>query len=184
MKASDKGHVSGCYKTFPGGGPPPPSARPWDRAEYQRLWLRMESRAWRTLAIVPGEDGMSTFEVANLIMSIGAYHGESIGLFDFRNVTVPRVLDVIEDVSRRMAPGERLLFATRSIRENLATIPLARATDGVVLCVSLGSTKLGFVEETVDQIGRDRFLGSIVVHAPRVRRPAPSATSWRNRLSA
>jgi hypothetical protein len=183
MTASNEGPISG----FPGAfasGRSQRSVRPWDRAEYQRLWLRMERRDWRTLAIVPGEEGMSTYEVASLIMSLGVHHGESIGLFDFRDIQIPRVVPVLESACGRMGQGERILFATRSIRENLATIPLARATDGVVLCVSLGSTDLGFVEETIDQIGRDRFLGSIVVRAPRPAPPAPPVTSWRRRLSA
>jgi hypothetical protein len=181
MTASDERPT----RDFPGAftaNRPRAGARPWERAEYQRLWLRMERRAWRTLAIVPGEEGMSTYEVASVIMALGVHHGESIGLFDFRDIQIPRVLPVIEAACGRMSQGERILFATRSIRENLATIPLARAADGVVLCVSIGTTSIGFVEETIDQIGRDRFLGSIVVRAPRGLSPVPPATSWRKRL--
>jgi hypothetical protein len=163
---------------------PPRIAHPWDRAEYQRLWLQMGSRDWRTLAVVPGEEGMSTYDVANLIMVLGVHHGESIGLFDFRDIRMSRVLEVIDGASRQLNSGERLIFATRSIRENLATIPLARATDSSVLCVSIGSTSMGFVAETIAQIGKDRFIGSLVVHGPRDEAPAPPLTLWRRRLEA
>lgn len=141
-----------------------PVGRPWDRPEYQRLWLRMGCRDWRTLAVVPSEEGMSTYDVANLIMALGVHHGESIGVFDFRDVSGCKALDVIRAALGQMRPGDRMIFAARSINENLATIPLARATDAVVLCVSIGSTSIRCVEETIAQIGRERFLGSLVIH--------------------
>jgi hypothetical protein len=162
----------------------PRSARPWERAEYQRIWLRVTSRDWRTLAVVPGEDGMSTLDVAQLITALGASHGESIGVFDFRDVRMSRALEVIREAEQQLERGERLIFATRSIRENVATIPLARATDGAVLCVSLGSTSMRFAEETIEQIGKDRFLGSLLVRAPNVEAPARPVTSLQNRLEA
>jgi hypothetical protein len=159
-------------------------SRPWERAEYQMIWLRVASRDWRTLAVVPAEDGMSTYEVATLLMTLGASHGESVGVFDFRDVKMNRAVDVIKDVERQLDRGERIVFATRSIRENLATIPLARAVDCVVLCVSIGSTSMGFATETVEQIGKDRFIGSIVVRAPQAEEDDKSVIELRRRLEA
>jgi hypothetical protein len=144
----------------------PQITRPWDRAEYQRLWMRVASRDWQTLAVVPVEDGVSTVDVANLIVALGASHGESIGVFDFRDVQMGRALEVIKAAERQLERGERLVFATRSIRANIATIPLARATDGAVLCVSIGSTRMSLAAETIEQIGREHFIGSILVRSP------------------
>jgi hypothetical protein len=163
---------------------PPPTARGWDRIEYQRLWLYMASRRWRTLAIVPAEEGMSTYEVASVIMGVGAHHGASIGVFDFRDVRLHRVLAVVEDACAHVMPGERLIFATRSIKENLATIPLARAADGVVLCATLGSTSIQLVEETLQEIGSERFLGSVLVREPRAKARAPARAGIWSRLEA
>jgi hypothetical protein len=165
----------------------PRSSRPWDRSEYQRLWLQMRSRDWRTLAVVPSEEGMSTYDVANLIMALGVHHGESMAVFDFRDVRGPKVLDSLRAAFGQMRPGDRMIFAARSISENLATIPLARATDRAVLCVSLGSTSIRRVEETIAQIGRERFLGSLVIHAlgdgvDGV--PVAPPVSWYRRLEA
>ena len=145
---------------------PPSTTRGWDRIEYQRLWLYMASHRWRTLAIVPAEEGLSTYEVASVIMGVGAHHGATIGVFDFRDVRLHRVLAVVADACEHVVPGERLIFATRSIKENLATIPLARAADGVLLCVSLGSTRISLVEETIQEIGKEHFLGSVLVRDP------------------
>jgi hypothetical protein len=156
-----------------------PRAARWDRAEYQRLWLSMESRAWRTLAVVPAEEDLCTYEIAKLIMSLGVHHGESIGLFDFRNVMLNQAIAIARAACEQTSPDERLIFAARSIRENLATIPLARAVDGVILCASIGSTSIGLVEETIDQIGKDRFLGSILVRRPPEPPPSRPLAPWR-----
>jgi hypothetical protein len=162
-------------------------SRLWERSEYQRLWLQMRCRDWRTLAVVPSEEGMSTYDVANLIMTLGGHYGESIGVFDFRDVRGPKVLGALRAAFGQMRPGDRMIFAARSISENLATIPLARATDRAVLCVSIGSTSIRRVEETIAQIGRERFLGSLVVHALGDGAggvPVAPPVSWYRRLEA
>lgn len=60
----------------PSDGPPlletslPFTTRGGNHVGYQRLWLHIASRTWRTLAIVPAEEGISTFDVAGLIMDV------------------------------------------------------------------------------------------------------------------
>jgi hypothetical protein len=116
--------------------------------------------------------GLSTIEVASLITSVGAHYGTRVGLFDLRDVRPNRALGVLAAACEDVQSGERLVFATRSIKENLATIPISRASDGVILCVAIGSTPLRLVQETIDQIGKDRFFGSLVLHVPPVRAEA------------
>jgi hypothetical protein len=160
----------------------PFTTRGGDPVGYQRLWLHIASRTWRTLAIVPAEEGISTFDVAGLITDVGVDHGASIGVFDFRDVQPDRALAAVAVACETHA--KHLIFATRSIKENLATIPLARAADGVVLCVSLGSTKISLVEETIDRIGKERFFGSVIVREPRASRSAPPRSSLRSRTES
>ena len=42
-------------------------------------------------------------------------------------------------------------------------MPVARTVDAAVLCVQLGLTKIAASRKAVEAIGRDRFLGTIVV---------------------
>lgn len=171
----------------PGAAPPhgaPRGACSPGRAEYQRIWMQLGSRDWRTLAVVPGEEGMSTYDVAIVLMELGVAHGESIGVFDFRDIRMNQALEVIRGAKSQLERGERIIFATRSIRENLATIPLARATDCAVLCVTIGSTSMDFAAETTEQIGKEHFLGSILIRAPRRGTPRPVVTEWQRRLEA
>jgi hypothetical protein len=142
----------------------------------------MEERDWRTLALIPADDGVSTYDVASLIVAIGARQGATIGLFDFRDVRMNRVYGVIDEVAASMRDDERVVFAARSVKENLATVPLARSTDGAILCVTLGSTPLSLIEEAVDKIGRDRFFGSLVVHPLSRDMPGVEPSPWFRQL--
>jgi hypothetical protein len=136
----------------------------WDLVDGERIWLGTQTRPWRSLAVVSGADGLSTYEVARLITHLGGQHGESIDLADVRDVPLNRVSAVLAVARSLVDRGDRVVFATRSIQENIAAVSCARAADCVVLCVSLGTTSIGLVEETIRLIGKESFLGSILLH--------------------
>src|SRR5689334_10513061 len=99
---------------------PPAGTRAQDRFEYQRLWLRLDARAWGTLAIVPCEERLSSYGVATLVTAVGVHHGESVDLFDLRDIRMNRVSHVVEAADGYVSRGDRVIFATRSIKENMA----------------------------------------------------------------
>lgn len=176
MKASDDDTAPDSTRP-PTPGMPSAGAEAWDRADYQRIWVATQSRAWRTLAVVPVDAGVSTHEVANLITALGLHHGELVSVADLRYVRLNRVPAFLEVASELVNRGQRVVFAARSIKENLATIPLARAADGVILCVSLGATLLGSIEDAIEQIGKERFLGSLLIKSPGKDARAPARRS-------
>ncbi len=56
-----------------------------------------------------------------------------------------------------------LIFSVDSILNNTHVIPLCRSVDGVILCIELGTTTIKSVRRTVEIIGNDSILGSIVL---------------------
>jgi hypothetical protein len=152
----------------------------WDRTDWQRMWLRTQSRDWRTLALVPGDDQTSTFDVANLIARLALDHGESIHVADMRELRLKYVDAFLEGTRWDASQGDRIIFATRAASANLTTVAVARAADCAILCVSLGSTSLDSVRETIEQIGRKHFLGSLVVRgAMRADSQSRALSPWR-----
>jgi hypothetical protein len=136
----------------------------WNDPSWQKIWLAIQAKDWRSLAIVPGNTGLSTLELAQALVDVGWQHrGLPIGLADLRNVTLPYIDSVIDEVRSHICSGERVLIALRSVFENPASVPIAQAADGAVLCISLGNTKIAGAEETLEQVGKGRFLGSIIV---------------------
>jgi hypothetical protein len=135
----------------------------WDRTDWQRMWLRTESLDWKTLALVPGDDQTSTFDVANLIARLALDHGESINVADMRELRLKYVAAFFESIRCESNRGARTILATRSTSTNLATVAIAQAADCAVLCVSLRTTSLGGIRGTIEQIGQKHFLGSLLV---------------------
>jgi hypothetical protein len=115
---------------------------------------------------VPGDDQTSTFEVANLIARLALDHGEAIRVADIRALRMKHVDAFLEGIRWEASQGTRVIFATSSASASLATVPVARAADCVILCVSLGSTALSAVRDTIEHVGRKHFLGSLLVTPP------------------
>ena len=136
----------------------------WNDPSWQQIWLAIQSKEWRSLAIVPGSRGISTLELAQILVDVGWQHrGLPIGLADLRNITLPYIDSVIDEVRAHVDNGERVLIALRSVFENPATVPIAQWADGALLCVSLGNTKMTGAEQTLEQVGKARFLGSVIL---------------------
>lgn len=151
----------------------------WACADWQRMWLRTQTQEWRTLALVPGDDQTSTFAVANLIARLAFDHGESVRVADLRALRPKHVVAFLEGTRWEATQGTRIVFATRSVSTNPATAPVARGADCAILCVSLGSTSLRSIKETIQEIGRKHFLGSLLVRASTELASAKRAPSLR-----
>jgi hypothetical protein len=147
--------------------PRPRSAAPQsDDITLQRLWLAMIRREWRSLAVIGGSKGLPTIEVANLMAQMAWwYRGESSCVFDFRDVGLRLVDHQIQTLQYQMQTeqGDRAIIALRSVFENPTAVPFAQAVDAVVLCVGIGATDMASAEKTIVDIGRERFLGSIII---------------------
>jgi hypothetical protein len=157
--------------------PPPPhpdsslikheSARPnaLDDLNSQLLWLATQRRPWRTLAVVGGSEGVPTMEVANMLSRLAWwYRGQPSSVADFRDLSLRLVEYQLGDLALQLERGAgSVMIALRSMTENPTVVPVARAVDAVILCVQLGATDIKSSRKTVEAIGRDRFLGTIVI---------------------
>lgn len=73
---------------------------------------------------------------------------------------------MLEKFAEQQGANMRFIFAVDSIIERTYTIPLCRTVDTVILCLALGMTSFKAVTRTVEIIGRERIMGSIIL-APR-----------------
>jgi hypothetical protein len=137
---------------------------PLDDVELQKLWIAASRRDWRSLAIVAGSKGLATLEVANVIAKIAWwYRGYSSSVFDFRDLRLRLLEYHMRQVAEHMRQGDRAIFALRSIAENPTASPLAQAADAVILCVGIGKTLMAAAEKTIEEIGRERFIGTLIL---------------------
>ena len=138
---------------------------PVNELDRERIWMRAQNRKWRTLAVVPASDtdSLASFEFANLLMDTGRQHGDPITIADLRRVRLIKAPAILQVVDSLVESGSRVIFGTQSIAENVASICFAKAADCAILCVSLGATTVAAAREAIEQIGKDRFLGTVIL---------------------
>ncbi len=147
-----------------------------DDVRLQKLWLAAERRRWRSLAVIAAGKAMDTLPVAEMFAKIAWwYRGEPSCVFDLRDLSLRLAEHQVQEVRAQIDAGSRVIIALRSIFENPTTVPIAREADAVLLCIGLGKTKFKSAEKTIDEIGRDRLVGSIVLRPAKKGPPAKAA---------
>jgi hypothetical protein len=135
-----------------------------DDVRLQKLWLATQRRPWSSLAVVPANRSTDTLPVAEMLARIAWwYRGQPSCVFDLRDVSLRLVEYQIAEVQAQIEGGSRVFIALRSIFDNPTAVPIGRQADAIILCTVLGRTDLRAAQKTIDQLGRDRVLGSIVL---------------------
>jgi hypothetical protein len=147
--------------------------------DAQRLWLEIQRRQWSSLVLVPADPGASAASIAASLTKAGAALGdpelrvlnaEGMGTEAIRGVIAD--LKLMADLSTRAVSATtgnpwRVVVTIESVLSNPLGIMLAQAADLALLCVRKRKTKLASVQRTVELIGRDLFIGSVVLSSGR-----------------
>ena len=59
--------------------------------------------------------------------------------------------------------GDWVIVPLDPIGDNPNAVPIARATSGALLVVNLGESLMTSARTAIDAVGRERFLGSVVI---------------------
>jgi hypothetical protein len=157
-----------------------PKARFWDDIRLQKLWIALQRRPWRSLAVLPGSEPADTMEIAEVLGQIAwTYQGEPTTVLDLRDVSLRLAEYQIRESQQQAESGVRVLIGLRSIAENPASSLVARESDAALLCLELGSTHLQSALQTIEEVGRERIVGSLLVRRHRVRR---GRRGWKEQL--
>jgi hypothetical protein len=147
---------------------PEPRVEPWRDPEWQRLWLAVECRPWRSLALIPASEGAAlefSLIVAVTLSRTGMIHlGRPLQVADATQVPLDQLVRFLSEVRRCTTDGERLLVALPPISNSPITTSIAQTVDAAVLCVLLEKMSSSQSKNTVKQVGHARFLGSAIFH--------------------
>jgi hypothetical protein len=145
----------------------------WDDVRLQKLWLGVEKREWRSLAVLGASQSVETIHIAELLAQLAwRYRGQPSGVCDLRDLSMRLIDYQVQEMHVQMAGGTRLVVSLRSMFDNPTAVPIAKQTDAVLLCIALGETNFKAAEETIAAVGRDRVLGSIVLRRRSSRKPS------------
>jgi len=138
----------------------------WRDPEWQRLWLALQSRPWRSLAIVPAAEGAPrdfSVRIAVTLSRTGMVHlGRPVQVADATNVPLAHLTQLMDEISRCTRDGDPIIVALAPTPGSPLTVSIAQATDAALLSVLLGRMSTAQMKRTVAQIGTSRFLGSAI----------------------
>lgn len=141
---------------------------PWLDPEWQRLWLSIQAKPWKSLALVPAGEGASdnfTVLVSVILSRTGMVHlGAPIQVADATKILLPQLAPFLDEVQRYATSGERIVIALPPSGRSPITVNIAQKTDAALLCVLLERMGWSEAKRTVSRIGASRFLGSAIFH--------------------
>lgn len=132
--------------------------------EWQRIWFSIRQHTWSSLALVPSHSGIDVVKVAQTLVATGRLQGERpVGLIDATGVQMSNIQQVIGSLGTVAERGEHAIVPVDAIQDNPSTIAIVQAASMALLVVRLGESLLASAQTTLDVVGRNRFIGSIVV---------------------
>lgn len=146
----------------------------WVDPDWQRLWLTVDRMPWRTLALIPAGNGGPpdfTLTLAVTLSRTGMTHvGGPILVADGTQVPLNQLNAFLADVRTCTDGGERVIIALSHAGDNPVTPALAKAADGVVLCVLLERMRSSDAKQTIKLVGSSKFLGSVIIRPETIAR--------------
>jgi hypothetical protein len=134
-------------------------------ASWQRIWLRAQGRDWVSLAVIGSSPRSpdATLRVAGMLARISEELGHPLVVLDARNVELRTMASIQARMRSLAARGTRAITVLQLPMYNPISVPIAQAADASMLCVFVGETRQVNSQQTIEQIGRDRFLGTVIL---------------------
>ncbi|HRG97670.1 MAG TPA: hypothetical protein PLR99_15550 [Polyangiaceae bacterium] len=132
---------------------------------WQRLWLRCHQSDWQSLALVgsSARDPDAMLEIAQGLARIGKELGQELAVFDARKIGLVDMDGTLQQVKALTQKGKRCLVVLNMVSENATTVPMVQSLDAALIGVFIGETSVVAASRTIDEAGRSKFLGSIVL---------------------
>jgi hypothetical protein len=139
---------------------------PWRQIDWQKFWLTLRAREWKSLALVPAGTGAPldfSLTIAVLLARTGMMHlGVPIRVADATQVPLNQMMQLVEEVNDAVAAGELVLIALATTTESPISVSLAQLADSALLCVMLEQMAMADAKRTVQSVGTQKFIGSAV----------------------
>jgi len=150
-------------------------AEPWLQHDWQKFWLSIRSRPWKSLALLPAGTGGPadfTLTVAVSLARTGMTHlGVPIRVADAARIPLHHMVKFLEEVRACTDAGDMVLIALGAMTESPVSVSVAQASDSALLCVLLEKMTAADAKKIVGHVGAAKFIGSAVFHPSGHRAP-------------
>ena len=134
---------------------------------WQRLWLRCQQAEWKSLAFIGSskKDPDGLLEIAHGMARLASDLGQELTVFDARALGLKDMQRMLSQVQSITSRGKKCIVVLKLVTENPTTVPMAQNIDAALLGVFIGETSVVAASRTIDEGGRQKFLGSVVLNA-------------------
>ena len=138
-------------------------ARPAPSREVQQLYFRTFGQGVRVLALLGVDPGVDAHGLALELSEVAAQLGAGVEVLDARGVQLSGAAPQLAAVREARAHGRCAVVVLDPVLQNQTGLPLAHACEAVLLAVGLGDTRFAELQGTLELVGRERVLGSVLV---------------------
>lgn len=133
--------------------------------ELLHLWTLLTQREkWNSLAVVPAQPGASGLTAARAIVEVGSqYREKPIRLIDAEGLPPGAAARLVREMRAHVEQGGMVVVCLDSVLSNPVGLEVALNTERALLCVPLVSTQFSAARQTLELIGKARFLGSVTL---------------------
>jgi hypothetical protein len=132
----------------------------------RRIWAAADERKCRSLLVVPTSDVDPAFDVAQcLAASREALDAAPAGLLDARGCSLSEASRLVLELSEQASHGRHVVGVVDPFPVSRVGIPLALASDAVLLCVTLEAARLDAVRQARGAVDPERVLGCVLMPA-------------------
>jgi hypothetical protein len=142
--------------------------------DIQEVWFALARRPWRSLVLVPADEGGSAAAIAASLADVGRRLRETPVTFlimadplDFASAAkIVAAFDLTKQGGSPLAvaPTGKVIVAVQPVIVEPLGLAVTEAADAVVLCIEVGRTRFAAARRTMDLVGRERIAGALLVH--------------------
>jgi hypothetical protein len=100
--------------------------------------------------------------------------GSPIHVADATRITLAQLADFTAELGHYAQQNAMILIALPALTENVTSFSLAQSADVAVLLVLLQRMAIVEAKKTVERVGAQRFIGSVVLRLDEWKRPVPA----------
>lgn len=141
--------------------------------EFQELWFVLARKHWKSLVLVPADEGESAAGTAASLAHVGRQLCREPVTFlilagPIDTGSAARIITAFDSMVQAgtalatPAAGQVIVAVQPVVAEPLG-IAVTKAADATVLCIRLGHTRLSAARRTIELVGRERIRGCLIV---------------------
>jgi hypothetical protein len=141
--------------------------------EIEGLWFKLARIPWRTLVLVPADEGASAVEVAAALADVGRRLRAAPVTFLLLSspmdyAAAGKIVQAVGGRRDAASPEERqadgrLLIAIPPVVTEPLGLAVTEVADAVVLCIEKGESRMRVAERTIELVGRERVIGALMI---------------------